>query len=49
MLGKLLSGEDFDASANEASHFVRRAVELSETLDVPTREGVVFEALLKEI
>lgn len=49
MLGKLLSGEDFDSAANAASHFVRRAVENSELLDVPTREGVVFERLLKDI
>ncbi len=49
MLGKLLSGERFENAAAAASSFTRRAVEFSEAFGAPSRDGVVFEPLLKEI
>ncbi len=49
MLGRLLGGESFDRSAELASLFTRRAVELSEGFGAPARDGVVFEPLLREL
>lgn len=49
LLGKLVSGDGFESAVACASDFTRRAIEYTSQFDTPIRNGVAFEALLKEL
>ena len=49
LLGKLLSGAAFAASASAASAFVRDVIAVSEKYDTPKRDGVALEPCLYKL
>ncbi len=44
-----VNGVDFESSVKMAADFVSRAVELSDSMDIPYQDGVCFEELLGEL
>ncbi len=49
LLGSILHGKSFEASAHKAADFTARVMDYSSHFDTPEREGVAFEAFLCEL
>ncbi len=49
LLGKLLSGEDFESACRFASAYIHDVIEYSSRFDTPERDGVALEACLSSL